>query len=125
MWILENLGPCPEGMELDRKNNNGHYEPGNMRWATRQKQMQNTRAALAMKFLGNPIPKEHALHVVKHLVPNTRYADQTIRRFLHETKSVEATAERLLNAPPSFKPVGLYGTFSTPDPAIVSLYLES
>lgn len=31
------------GMTLDRKNNNGNYEPGNMRWATRHEQNLNKR----------------------------------------------------------------------------------
>lgn len=32
-----------EGLELDRKNTNGNYEPSNCRWATRTEQMRNTR----------------------------------------------------------------------------------
>jgi hypothetical protein len=39
------LGPRPEGMSLDRyPNNDGHYEPGNVRWATRKEQRLNQRA---------------------------------------------------------------------------------
>ena len=37
------LGPRPEGMTLDRKDNNGHYEPGNVRWATYTQQVLNRR----------------------------------------------------------------------------------
>jgi hypothetical protein len=38
------VGDPPPGMTLDRwPNNNGHYEPGNVRWATRSQQMLNTR----------------------------------------------------------------------------------
>src|SRR5262245_59392431 len=40
-WLLKNLGPKPKGKSLDRINTNGHYEPGNLRWATLAEQMLN------------------------------------------------------------------------------------
>lgn len=43
-WVLQNLGPRPEGKSIDRIDNNRHYEPGNMRWATRKEQNANKRA---------------------------------------------------------------------------------
>ena len=39
-WFAE-LGPRPEGMSVDRIDNNGHYEPGNVRWATHKQQCAN------------------------------------------------------------------------------------
>lgn len=40
--FLEDMGRKPDPlMELDRINNDGNYEPGNCRWATKQEQMRN------------------------------------------------------------------------------------
>jgi hypothetical protein len=39
--IKRDLGQRPEGMTLDRINNNGNYEPGNVRWATAAEQVAN------------------------------------------------------------------------------------
>jgi hypothetical protein len=42
--FLEDIGlkPSPD-LTLDRKNNDGNYEPGNVRWATRIQQRKNSR----------------------------------------------------------------------------------
>lgn len=40
--FIEDVGRRPEpGMQLDRINNNGNYEPGNVRWVTRGENMKN------------------------------------------------------------------------------------
>jgi hypothetical protein len=42
-YVQSTLGPRPKGCTLDRINNDGHYEPGNLRWATAKEQSANRR----------------------------------------------------------------------------------
>jgi hypothetical protein len=40
--LLDEIGPRLDGTSLDRVNTVGHYEPGNIRWATPTEQVQNS-----------------------------------------------------------------------------------
>lgn len=60
-WVLDNLGPRPsEEHSIDRIDNDRHYEPGNLRWATRQEQGRNKRA-YARKAKGEAISRVMAV----------------------------------------------------------------
>lgn len=50
--FFDHAGPCPPGMELDRINVNGNYEPGNVRWVTHLVQCANLRRNIRITYNG-------------------------------------------------------------------------
>jgi hypothetical protein len=49
--FFEHIGPCPPGLELDRIDNNGNYEPGNVRWVTHKVNCDNRPALKNVKWI--------------------------------------------------------------------------
>jgi hypothetical protein len=47
--FLDDMGLCPPGLTIDRKDVNGNYEPGNCHWATDEEQRLNKRIATHCK----------------------------------------------------------------------------
>lgn len=48
--FLADMGERPEGMSIDRIDNDGNYEPGNCRWATSAEQARNKRTNNLVTF---------------------------------------------------------------------------
>lgn len=111
LWVLRHLGAPARGQELDRIDNGGHYEPGNLRWSSHALNNSHTRRPRR-----NPLFHQIRLH---H--PSVRYADKTLRNLLSKGLTVEDIIERFHR--PSDKPKGVYGIFSPADHDIASLPL--
>jgi hypothetical protein len=111
MWVQSNLG-LHKDLYLDRKDNDGHYEPGNLRYLTNKQNLCNTRKPRISA----------AMHAFRQAHPEIRYADSTLLGFLRSGMTWESIVERYHL--PSPKPKGVYGTYSTPDPVIASLHQD-
>jgi len=111
LWVIDNLGlpEQPDNVQIDRIETNGHYEPGNLRWASPSLNSNNMRTS---KYG----PRMHAFRL---RYPHVRYADATLRRLMWKGLSDEDIEARWHI--PSWKPKGKYGIYATPDPEIASL----
>lgn len=101
-WIAENLGIQDRSLEIDRIDNNGHYEPGNLRWVHPVENIGNSRKSTGSREKFIAFRENH---------PEIRYADATLRRLICSGMTDKQIIERW-NIP-SCKPKGKYGTFST------------
>ena len=72
-WIAENLGIADKSFQIDRVDNSGHYEPGNLRWASRVTQMNNCRQSKGCRDRFLSFRKAH---------PEVRYSDRYLTEML-------------------------------------------
>ena len=64
LWILNNIGPRSDGLTLDRKDNKGNYEPGNLKWSTRSEQETNKSIPFDDRYISWSFDhKKYRLHM--------------------------------------------------------------
>lgn len=90
------MSPRPEGMTLDRKNNNGNYEPDNCQWATRAQQLRNQRVTRIITFQGETM-------CLKDWAAKLGWNYNTLQERVVRGWPIE----KALTVPPSFRNSGL------------------
>jgi len=90
--FLEDMGRKPSPKHsLDRIDPNGHYEPGNVRWATDSEQRNNKRSNRFIMFNDRRMTVAQAVHLTGDIVP----VEQAIKRITRGWSVDRAVTESL------------------------------
>lgn len=120
-WIMEHL-PHPDylGVEIDRVDNNGHYEPGNLRLTDRRLNNANKGATRFVLYTGLRVARLHAAHLMKHDHPELPFSIRWVEKLLARGNTPDEILA-MSHSGQGRKPT----TSQTPDPDIVSRYRDA
>jgi hypothetical protein len=90
--FLADMGPRPDGMELDRIDNDGPYSPQNCRWATRQEQMKNTRRTRLIVLGGKTMCVKDAAREIG--IKNDRIAIRVHKKGISHQEAIDYFAAK-------------------------------
>ncbi len=89
--FLADMGECPGKLELERKNNDLHYEPDNCRWATRKEQCNNRHNSVWLTIDGITMTQaqwsEQPGAMRQQLISDRRLRGWDVRRAVFEPKA--------------------------------------
>ena len=93
-WALQN--GYADNLTLDRRNNDGNYEPSNCRWITIQRQMQNTSKNIYVIYDGKKVALAHLAEIceIPEYVLRQRYyhgdrSEYLLREYTGKSKKVQ------------------------------------
>ena len=93
LWMEEHLPHQDyKGVEIDRENNNGHYEPGNLRLVTRRQNANNRSTTVWVQFAGQRVPR--TMFMEQH--PECGYGSDTIGDLVRRGLTGEQIIQRYL-----------------------------
>lgn len=112
LWIVKNLG-LDKTKQIDRIDNNGNYERGNLRLSTAEQNLCHTQKK----------PRSPSIHYIRLYHKEIKYADKTITKLISKGFSIKEIAERQKKFPPN-KTHAKFSTLETPDLFIASQYKD-